>query len=213
MGTIVGFAGLLETEATTMPPEELRQYLRLIARKGRMMVNIIDELLLLAEVRQKEAPKKQLDMANILITVQERLDDMIREYQAQLILPSLAQLQNWPVTLGHGPWVVEVWVNYLSNAIKYGGRPPQVEIGAMVEADGFARFWVHDNGLGLSPEQQSCLFTPFVQFNQTQAKGHGLGLSIVKRIIEKLGGQVGVESTGQSGQGTLFFFTLPQVQE
>jgi signal transduction histidine kinase len=213
MGTIVGFAGLLEVEAEVMPAEELKQYLGLIARKGRMMVNIIDELLLLAEVRQKEAPRNQLNMANILIAVQERLGDMVREYQAQLLLPSLAQLQNWPVTLGYGPWVVEVWVNYLSNAIKYGGRPPQVEVGMAVEAEGFVRFWVRDNGLGLSSEQQSSLFTPFVQLNQAQAKGYGLGLSIVKRIIEKLGGQVGVESTGQPGQGSLFFFTLPQVQE
>jgi signal transduction histidine kinase len=53
------------------------------------------------------------------------------------------------------------------------------------------------------------LFTPFTRLNQVRAKGHGLGLSIARRIVEKLGGQVGVESNGVPGQGSRFFFTLP----
>ncbi len=69
------------------------------------------------------------------------------------------------------------------------------------------RFWVRDNGPGLTPEAQSRLFTPFTRLDQVRAQGHGLGLSIVRRIVEKLGGQVGVES--QLGQGSTFFFTLP----
>jgi signal transduction histidine kinase len=69
------------------------------------------------------------------------------------------------------------------------------------------RFWVRDNGFGLTPEEQERLFTPFERLHQVRAEGHGLGLSIVQRIVEKLGGQVGVEST--VGQGSVFFFTLP----
>ena len=69
------------------------------------------------------------------------------------------------------------------------------------------RFWVRDNGTGIPPEQQARLFTPFTRLAQARATGHGLGLSIVQRIVEKLGGQVGVES--QPGQGSLFSFTLP----
>jgi len=75
------------------------------------------------------------------------------------------------------------------------------------------RFWIRDNGPGLTPEEQARLFTPFTRFapkgGRGRAKGHGLGLSIVRRIMEKLGGQVGVES--KVGQGSVFSFTLPEV--
>jgi two-component system, sensor histidine kinase and response regulator len=74
---------------------------------------------------------------------------------------------------------------------------------------GTVRFWVCDNGLGLSPEQQTRLFIPFERLDQVQLKGHGLGLSIVRRIVEKMGGQVGVEC--EVGAGCRFFFTLPTV--
>ena len=79
--------------------------------------------------------------------------------------------------------------------------------GRDVQQDGMVRFWVRDQGPGIPPEAQKRLFVPFSQVGQVREAGHGLGLSIVRRIIEKLGGQVGVES--QPGQGSLFFFTLP----
>jgi signal transduction histidine kinase len=72
------------------------------------------------------------------------------------------------------------------------------------------RFWIRDNGVGLTAEERSRLFAPFTQLDKIRAEGHGLGLSIVRRIIEKLGGQVGVESEGIPGQGSLFFFSLPE---
>jgi signal transduction histidine kinase len=75
------------------------------------------------------------------------------------------------------------------------------------------RFWVRDNGPGLTSEEQANLFAEFTRLSEVGAEGHGLGLSIVRRIMEKLGGQAGVES--QVGAGSTFFFTLasagPQV--
>ncbi|MBS1245781.1 MAG: two-component hybrid sensor and regulator, partial [Chloroflexi bacterium] len=79
--------------------------------------------------------------------------------------------------------------------------------GAEAQPDGIVCFWVRDHGPGILPEDQARLFTPFTRLDQVQVKGHGLGLSIVRRIVEKLGGQVGVES--QVGQGSTFSFTLP----
>jgi len=90
-----------------------------------------------------------------------------------------------------------------------GVRPPRVELGADVLPDGMLRFWVRDNGEGLSPEQQAQLFTPFTQLRTIHAEGYGLGLSIVRRIVERLSGEAGVESA--PGQGSLFYFTLPPV--
>ena len=75
--------------------------------------------------------------------------------------------------------------------------------------DGQARFWVRDNGRGLTAPEQSQLFIPFTRLSQANVEGHGLGLSIVQRSVEKLGGMVAVESAGP-GQGCVFSFTLPQ---
>jgi len=141
-------------------------------------------------------------MAAIVDAAQKRLAPLIAELQAEIVLPGA-----WPVALGHGPWVEEVWVNYLSNALKYGGRPPHIELGAAAQPDGTARFWVADDGAGLAPEDQARLFVPFTRLGQVRAEGYGLGLSIVRRIVDRLGGQVGVESA--PGRGSVFFFTLP----
>jgi signal transduction histidine kinase len=171
--------------------------------KGQAFV-IIDELLLLASVRKLEVQAAPLDMANIVAEAQQRLADMIEQSRAEI---RAEQLESWPLALGHAAWVEEVWATHLSNAIKYGGQPPHVELGAETQPDGMVRFWVRDDGPGLALEDQTRLFTPFTRLDRVRARGHGLGPSIVRRIVEKLGGQVGVES--QPGQGSTFFFTLP----
>jgi two-component system, sensor histidine kinase and response regulator len=79
-----------------------------------------------------------------------------------------------------------------------------------LEPDGMVHCWVRDHGRGLTPEEQAKLFTPFTRLDQARLTGYGLGLSIVRRIVEKLGGQVGLES--QLGQGSTFSFALPAAQ-
>jgi signal transduction histidine kinase len=189
-----------------MSNEELCYYLNIIGKSGRKMDNIIDELLLLASMRKLEDAKRMpLIMADIVAEAQGRLVDAIVERHVAIILPPM-----WPTALGYAPWVEEVWVYYISNAIKYGGAPPYVELGATPSPDGdtaSVRFWVRDNGQGLTPEEQARLFTLFTRLDSVRAKGHGLGLSIVRRIVEKLGGDVGVES--DIGVGSTFWFTLP----
>jgi two-component system sensor histidine kinase/response regulator len=103
--------------------------------------------------------------------------------------------------------VEEIWTNYVSNAIKYGGVPPRVEVGASNEGEQIVRFWVRDNGPGLNEQQRQRLFTEFARLEPRRSEGHGLGLSIVQRIAEKLGGRVGCESA--PGKGSTFWFTLP----
>jgi len=229
--SLIGFSNLVEQRFAEMSEEELRDNLQMMIQSGRKMNTIIAELLLLTSVRKMEEVKMApLDMAYIVAETQVRLAALIERYQAEIIVPD-----DWPAALARGPWVEEVWANYISNAIKYGGRPgervpPRVELGFDEWANGrmdewanggsgtdsssnsqFAhshiRFWVRDNGPGLTPEEQARLFTPFTRLDQARAKGHGLGLSIVRRIVEKMDGQIGVESA--PGQGSVFFFTLP----
>ena len=203
LGVIVGFSEVLEDHHHAMSVDEVKEYLKLIVQAGFKMSSIVDELLVLAGVRQKgDVETTPLDMGPLIVEAKRRLTSLIDELNARIVVPD-----NWPMVLGHGPWVEEVWVNYISNAIKHGGRPPDVELGFSPQNNGMIRFWVCDNGEGLSAEQQSRLFTPFSRLNQARTKGHGLGLSIVARIMERLGGDVGVES--EVGKGSTFYFTLP----
>ncbi len=208
LASVMGYADVLNDFCDTMSKEEMQESMQAIMRAGRKIVNIVDELLLLAGIRQIEVQPTPLLMKKIISEAQTRLTDLIGEYGA-----TIEAQMSWPVALGYAPWIEEVWVNYINNAIKYGGRPPMLAVGADEQENGMIRFWVKDNGQGLNKEEQSKLFVPFtrVQLSEIRAQGHGLGLSIVQRIVHKLHGQVGVES--EPGQGCLFYFTLPSATE
>jgi sensor domain CHASE-containing protein/putative methionine-R-sulfoxide reductase with GAF domain len=203
---LTAFSTMLEAEGAYMAPDAILQDMNVVTKNAQRAANIIDELLLLASVRkQEEIESKPLDMTPIVIEAQERLSGMIAERRAEITASD-----EWPVAVGYGPWIQEVWVNYISNALKYGGQPPRIELGATAQ-DGKVRFWVRDNGKGLTEEEQENLFTEFTRLHQVRAEGYGLGLSIVRRIVEKLGGDVGVES--EIGKGSTFYFTLPTSSE
>ena len=202
LGIVLGFADLLAQTHAAFSGKELEEYLLSIANSARKMNSIIEALLLLAGVRSQQVEVDSLEMGPIVDEVLQRQSSMIETSQAEIILPD-----TWPTALGYGPWVEEVWANYISNAIKYGGRPPRVELGGNTQTGDMARFWVRDNGPGVPLEKQGLLFAPPTRLDRVRATGHGLGLSIVRRIVSKLGGQVGVES--ELGKGSSFFFTLP----
>jgi len=202
LSVLIGTVEMMDDSLADLTAADQHKYLGMASQAGRKMDNIIEEMLCLSSVRQETVDAQPLDMAAIVDAAQKRLAPLIAELQAEIVLPGA-----WPVALGHGPWVEEVWVNYLSNALKYGGRPPHIELGAAAQPDGTARFWVADDGAGLAPEDQARLFVPFTRLGQVRAEGYGLGLSIVRRIVDRLGGQVGVESA--PGRGSVFFFTLP----
>jgi PAS domain S-box-containing protein len=202
LSMLMGFGELLEEHWEALAREDISDSLSRMAQTSRKMSRIVNELLLLASVRKMdEVNVDVLDMRAIVAETVERSADLVAATGAQIVVP-----ETWPAALGYGSWVEEIWSNYVSNAIKYGGTPPRVVLGADRAGDK-VRFWVRDNGAGLTADQQSRLFTEFTRLHSTRATGHGLGLSIVKRIADKLGGQVGVES--EVGHGSLFYFTLP----
>jgi two-component system, sensor histidine kinase and response regulator len=213
LSVVSGYTEFLALYLDKLDPDQLKEAAELAAHSALKAVDIVNNLLLLASTNKQAVELKPLDMAKIVRETQHRLRNLIQEYQPDTILPPA-----WPTALGHAPWIEEVWANYVSNALKYGGRPPRLELGGellpIVSDSNLitsrpARFWVKDNGPGLTPEEQARLFTPFERLSQVKVSGYGLGLSIVKRIVEKLGGTVDVDSA--VGHGSTFYFTLPAI--
>ncbi|OQX77623.1 MAG: hypothetical protein B6D64_08035 [Bacteroidetes bacterium 4484_276] len=207
LSTILGFAEVLLDGHSKLSAAKIHEYIGLIIKSCNKTYQIINNLLLFASIRESEVQAKALCMGDIVAGSLNGLAPIIKKTGAKINVP-----QTWPVALGHGPWIEEVWTNYLSNAIKYGGSPPLIEMG--IDTDklenvpkGMVRFWIKDNGPGISADNQKLLFRKFERLDQVRIEGHGLGLSVVSRIIKKLGGQVGVESG--PGQGSRFYFTLP----
>ena len=164
---------------------------------------ITEELMVLSGVRRQAVSFSPLEMGSLVREAMERMGQLITRTSAHIVLPS-----GWAPATGHAPWITEVWVNYLSNAAKYGGPSPRITLGSgKSSAEGFSRYWVKDHGPGISPEKQGELFIPFTGVTGVRTSGHGLGLSIVRRIVDKHGGRVGVETA--VGVGSTFWFELP----
>jgi two-component system, sensor histidine kinase and response regulator len=199
---VLGAAQLLATAGEDAPPELIRTYASIVLRAGRQANSTIDALLLLAGVRRGSVTPRPLAMAEIVAEAREQVAPLLAERGGSIRLPD-----RWPAACGHAPWVVQIWTNYLSNGLKYSAQPPALVLGATPQPNGMLQFWVQDHGPGLGPEARARLFTEGTRLQPDQAPGNGLGLWIVRRIAERLGGSAGVES--EPGRGCRFFFTLP----
>jgi len=161
----------------------------------------VEALLLLSIVSQQSVELHPVDMAQLVGQALSQLGELQASTHASVHLPA-----TWPAALGYAPWIGEVWVNLLSNALKYGGSPPRLELGGAPDG-AQVRFWVRDNGEPLSEEERGRVFVPFTRLHQERAAGHGLGLATVQRIVSRLGGTVGLQPAPD--RGNEFSFTLP----
>jgi signal transduction histidine kinase len=205
VAAILGFAEHLEESVDTLPERERRESLQAITRSAQKMQAIIDALLLLGEARRSDVPIRTVDLGLISGECLKGLAHEMKRLGGEVRLP-----ETWPSAIGYAPWVEQVLTNYVSNALKYGGRPPRVDLGAVVVSERHVRIWVRDNGRGLTPEEIGKTFAPFTRLSVEDVAGHGLGLSIVRRLVERMGGEVAVESEGTPGAGCMFSFTLPR---
>jgi PAS domain S-box-containing protein len=203
IGGVIGLTEFIKDDILNQNNEQAFELLDMLNGQGQKMLKIVDELLLLSQIRKEDIQPVEIDMYSIIIDAINRLKQQIKDRGATFEIP-----EKWEVVKGHPQWIEEVWVNLISNAIKYGGDPPKIVIGTEKLANGWNRFWIQDNGIGLPAELFEKLFTDFERLGQQKIEGHGLGLSITKRIVEKLGGQVMVTSKNIPGSGCVFSFTL-----
>jgi signal transduction histidine kinase len=205
LSQMVGYASLVDSHYQDQLSISAQQAVDQIMQSGYKMNNVITELLFLASMGSEKVQVNELDTSRIIAEVMKRLHYHIRETKAEIHLPD-----SWPDALGYAPWIEEVWLNYMSNGLKYGGDenvPPILRLGATRESNGMIRFWLADNGPGISEMDQKRLFKPHTRVTSKKIRGEGLGLSICWRIVNKCGGEVGVESNENSG--SCFWFTLP----
>jgi len=203
IGGVIGLTEFIKEDILNQKQDQAFELLDILNEQGHKMLTIVDELLLLSRIRKEDIQPIEIDMQSIVNDAINRLRQPIKDRGAKFKLP-----EKWPVVKGNPQWIEEVWVNLISNAIKYGGDPPEIVIGTEKMISGWNRFWIQDNGNGLPAELYEKLFTDFERLGQQTVEGHGLGLSITKRIIEKLGGQVLVSSKNIPGKGCIFSFML-----
>ena len=201
--TVKTFLGYLEQDMLTPDAERIKQdvgYMRTAADK---MGRLLDELLNLARVGRKSNPP-------VRITFQELAREAVR-LVAGRISTSRAEVQVADASVvleGDRPRLVEIWQNLVENACKFmGDQPkPRVEIG--VEQRGAETvFFVRDNGEGIDPRYHDKVFSLFEKLNP-KVEGTGMGLALVKRVVDLYKGRIWVESDGP-GRGANFLFTLP----
>lgn len=204
---ISGYLQLAQDLLETVPDtEKIQRYIGKAQRGNKTMNDIIQSMLVLATLRKDEMPYyRTVSMSEVLHQALERLAFDIENKSAQINLKT-----PFPDVFGDEQWLEEIWINYLSNALKYGGQPPIITIQAHVdeEDNGLIRYSVTDNGLGLSEKEQKTLFQSMQRLDKHhEIQGHGLGLVIVKQMVERMNGKIHLEST--EGVGSTFSFSLP----
>ncbi|MBN2595910.1 MAG: PAS domain S-box protein [Marinifilaceae bacterium] len=200
LNSIIGFSQLLLND-NDLSKEKRVSYLEMIVASGFKMNSVIREMLLFSSLKKDDVTKTQLPMKDIV----DEAINRVPAVEKKSVKISISD--HFETSVGYGPWIEEVWYNYIRNAIKYGGSPPNIEIGSSKAEDGYNKFWIKDNGKGLDKRQCDIIFVDPQQLGDGLIKGYGLGLSIVKQIVQKPDGWVTVEST--PNQGSIFSFYLP----
>lgn len=184
---------------------EIRAYLDRIANNLDQMEQLVDSLLDYTRIDVNINECEEVEMTELLKEALDELNFLIRqntyEIKVNQFLPTVFCKRNL---------MLRVFTNLLSNAIKYSknSERPKIEIGYIAN-EIFHKFYVKDDGVGISHNEKDKIFQIFGRLNNKKdAKGSGLGLVITKKIIEKHGGEIWVESA--RGKGSTFFFTLPR---
>jgi PAS domain S-box-containing protein len=202
--TISGFAELLEARYGGGLPDDARVFIERIGAGTMRMRDLIQDFLTYARAGSSELTQEPVDLAAAVRPVLAGLAVAIEERDARVEL----ELDDAPPVLADPAMVGLLLQNLVSNAIKYvDDEPPLVRVSAAADGDE-VRVEVADNGIGMDATAQTLAFEAFGRVRpQEGAAGTGLGLSIARRVVERHGGRIGVESA--PGEGSRFWFTLP----
>jgi PAS domain S-box-containing protein len=192
-----GFSSALQKEF-----DKGKHYLERIQANVAHMDGLIRDLLDLSRVGRVLGPIEEIDVATLLMEIQEELAVELAKARAEFVVE-----EPLPAIHADRSRIRQVFANLIVNAIKFRteGKPLRIEVGCQEERN-FYRFCVADNGIGIAPQYHQQIFDPFRQLDP-EIEGLGMGLALVKKIVEHHGGRVWVES--EEGEGASFCFTLP----
>ncbi|MCZ7496228.1 ATP-binding protein [Agrobacterium rhizogenes] len=199
---IVGFAQLLRERSNVLDEKSLH-YLQMISEAALGAGRLVDDLLNFSQLGRTQLTLKPVDMQKVVSEVRRSLAPAVADRQIEWRIGEL------PVIFGDATLLRQVWYNLIENAIKYSSREPVsiITISA-VETEDDVTYSVEDNGVGFDMAYYSKLFGVFQRLQRVEDfEGTGIGLALVRRIVERHHGSVGAEGT--VGEGATFFFTLP----
>lgn len=205
--TIKGFVGMLDHDIQANRTERIAHDLQRIAVAADKMDALLSELLELSRIGRIVNLPEEVDTVQLIRDAMDSVDAQLRSKNVTVrIAPGLPKLYGDRIRLR------EVFENLIGNAAKYTGdqSDPVIEIGIRDE-EGEQVFFVKDNGLGIEPQYHSRVFNLFEKLNPA-VDGTGIGLTIVKRIVEVHGGRIWIESEG-AGRGSAFCFTVPDCRK
>jgi PAS domain S-box-containing protein len=203
---IGGFCTLLGRDHSAALDTEAQRKVGIIKAEAERMGALIDDLLAFSRLGRKGMQPADLDMGSLAATVYQRLSRDLNGRQVQFHVGKL------PNAFGDRSLFEQVWVNLLSNALKFSSKKndPMIEVGA-ISAETEHVYFVRDNGAGFDPKHQGSLFGVFQRLHHTEEfPGTGVGLALVHRIITRHGGRIWADA--KLGEGATFHFTVPKEQ-
>jgi len=211
LNAILGFAQLMESDSPPPTPAQ-KESIDQILQAGWHLLTLIDDILDLAKVEAKQVPlsREPVSMAEVMVECQGMTEPQAQQRGIHMAFPRFAM----PCyVLADRTRVKQVLINLLSNAIKYSQPQGTVEVRCAESTPERIRVSVGDKGAGLSPEQVAQLFQAFNRLGQEAGgeEGTGIGLVVAKRLVELMGGVIGVDSA--VGEGSVFWFELCSVAE
>jgi PAS domain S-box-containing protein len=201
--SIISFSQLLERRYRGKLDTDADEFIAFIVEGGNRMQRLIEDLLQLSRVETKAKPLEPTDAGEVVADALRLMETPIREAGATVTVGEM------PAVMADAAQLAQVFANLVSNAIKYRRPdvPPEVHITAE-PAGKFWRFAVTDNGIGIEKEYFERIFVIFQRLHtRDEYEGTGIGLAVVRKIVERHGGRVRIESV--PGEGSTFSFTLP----
>ena len=203
---VTGYMELLERRYHDQLDESAREFIAFAADGARRMQSLITDLLEYSRVGTRGREPQPVDMQEVLDRAMAILTGAISDSGAQITQDPM------PTVMGDRSQLAQLMTNLLANALKFRRKDviPQIHIGSCPE-NGFCLMWVKDNGIGIAEQDLERIFMIFQRLHTRQEYvGSGIGLAICKKIVERHGGKIWVES--KLGEGSTFSFTLPVVQ-
>ncbi len=193
----------IERDVREILDEDLPGSLRFISASTSKFERLINALLGLSRTGRREFRNDLLDLDALVATTLDSLRQSIEKTGTRVTVGSL------PPAFGDLTAIGQVYSNLIANALNYlkPGRPGTMDIGGEAAEQGMNHYWVRDNGVGIPATAKERVFQVFQRFHPELAPGEGMGLVIIKRVVERHGGKVWVET--KEGEGTTFHFTLP----